>query len=383
VSIGLALAALVATIVLAACGSGIEQPPAAAASAGSGNEVKVEAKPSGSMTISNWPLYIDKKTVGDFEKETGVSVKYVEDVNSNEEFFAKLQPLLAEGKSGERSLFVVTDWMAKKMHELGYLQEFEPAAIPNFEKNLADNLRGASYDPGRDFAAPWQSGMTGIIVNKEKAPDVHSICDLFDPKYKGKVDMLNELRDTVPLVMEVRRRRRRTRHRSRLAESDRKNQGGGRIGADPALHRQRLRLRPDQRRRGGGDRLVGRRCAVAGRQPEHRMADARRRLHPLVGQHGDPGRGAEPDRRRGLDQLRLRPGPPGPDRGVRQLRQPGRRDQRSPAQGRTGSRQQQTDLPAGVVHEEVFDPALAEPRRRTEHQPSVQRGAERLSRWRR
>ncbi len=153
------------------------------------------------MTISNWPLYIDKKTVGDFEKETGVSVKYVEDVNSNEEFFAKLRPELAEGNSGGRSLFVVTDWMAKKMHELGYLQEFEPAAIPNFEKNLADNLRGASYDPGRNFAAPWQSGMTGIIVNKEKAPNIHSVCDLFDPKYKGKVDMLNELRDTVPLVM--------------------------------------------------------------------------------------------------------------------------------------------------------------------------------------
>ena len=185
---------------MSACGSGIEQPPAEAAGTSS-NQVKVAAKPSGEITISNWPLYIDKKTVGDFEKETGVTVKYKEDVNSNEEFFAKLRPQLAEGNSGERSLFVVTDWMANKMHEFGYLQEFEPAAIPNFEKNLVDNLRGVSYDPGRDFAAPWQSGMTGIIVNKEKAPDVHSICDLFDPQYKGKVDMLNELRDTVPLVM--------------------------------------------------------------------------------------------------------------------------------------------------------------------------------------
>src|SRR5664279_6639918 len=198
--LALALAALAATVVLTACGSGIEQPPAQAAATG-GNEAKIEGKPSGELTISNWPLYIDKKTVPDFEKETGVSVKYVEDVNSNEEFFAKMQPLLTNGESGGRSIFVVTDWMAKKMHEFGYLQEFEPAAIPNFEKNLADNLRGATYDPGRDFAAPWQSGMTGVIVNKKKAPDVHSVCDLFDPKYKGKVDMLNELRDTVPLVM--------------------------------------------------------------------------------------------------------------------------------------------------------------------------------------
>ena len=201
VSIGSVLFVLVAAVALAACGSGIEQPPDESAAGGKSNEVKVEGKPSGELTISNWPYYIDKQTVPDFEKETGVSVKYIEDVNSNEEFFAKMQPLLANGESGGRSLFIVTDWMAKRMHELGYLQEFEPAAIPNFEKNLADNLRGASYDPGRDFAAPWQSGMTGLVVNTEKAPDVHSICDLFNPKYKGKVDMLNELRDTVPLVM--------------------------------------------------------------------------------------------------------------------------------------------------------------------------------------
>jgi spermidine/putrescine transport system substrate-binding protein len=198
--LGLALMALAATIVLAACGSGIEEPPAVA-TGGSGDQVKIEGKPSGEVTISNWPLYIDKKTVPDFEKETGVSVKYAEDVNSNEEFFAKMQPLLANGQSGGRSLMIVTDWMAKKMHELGYLQEFDPAPMPNFEKNLVDNLRGVSYDPGRDFAAPWQSGMTGIIVNKDDAPEIKSVCDLFNPKYKGKIDMLNELRDTVPLVM--------------------------------------------------------------------------------------------------------------------------------------------------------------------------------------
>jgi spermidine/putrescine transport system substrate-binding protein len=33
------------------------------------------------------------------------------------------------------------------------------------------------------------------------APDITSVNDLFDPKYKGKVAMLSELRDTVPLVM--------------------------------------------------------------------------------------------------------------------------------------------------------------------------------------
>jgi spermidine/putrescine transport system substrate-binding protein len=163
--------------------------------------VKLEGKPSGSLTISTWPLYIDEETVPDFEKESGLKVDYKEDVNSNDEFFGKVQPLLAQGESGGRSMFVVTDWMAAKMHELGYLQSFDKSALPNVEANLVKNLRNPSFDPGRTYSIPWQSGMTGVIVRKDLAPDVHSVCDLFNPKYKGKVEMLNELRDTVPLVM--------------------------------------------------------------------------------------------------------------------------------------------------------------------------------------
>jgi spermidine/putrescine transport system substrate-binding protein len=62
-------------------------------------------------------------------------------------------------------------------------------------------LQHPTFDPNRDFSVPWQSGMTGLIVREDLAPDVHSICDLFNPKYKGKVEMLTEMRDTVPLVM--------------------------------------------------------------------------------------------------------------------------------------------------------------------------------------
>ena len=43
--------------------------------------------------------------------------------------------------------------------------------------------------------------MTGLIVNTDLAPDITSIEDIFDPKYKGQISVLTELRDTVPLVM--------------------------------------------------------------------------------------------------------------------------------------------------------------------------------------
>jgi spermidine/putrescine transport system substrate-binding protein len=112
-----------------------------------------------------------------------------------------VQPQLTNGESGGRSIMVLADYMVAKMIKLGYLEELNHEALPEVEANLAKNLRHVPFDPERQYSVPWQSGMTGIIVNKDKAPDVHSICDLFNPKYKGKVDLLNEVRETVPLVM--------------------------------------------------------------------------------------------------------------------------------------------------------------------------------------
>jgi spermidine/putrescine transport system substrate-binding protein len=194
-----ALAVLALALGLAACGGGgggIE-------GGGEANveTVKTEGKPSGSLTISNWPLYIDKGTIPAFEKASGVSVKYIEDINSNEEFFSKMQPLLQEGESGGRSIFVLAGYEIDKMYKLGYLQNLDKSVLPNVEQNLLPSLQHPPYDPNRSYSVPWQSGMTGVIVNTELAPEVRSICDLFDSQYKGKVDFLNEVRESVPLVM--------------------------------------------------------------------------------------------------------------------------------------------------------------------------------------
>jgi spermidine/putrescine transport system substrate-binding protein len=204
-----ALAVAAATLGLVACGgdSGLES--------GASDEPKevAEAGPvEGELTISNWPLYIDKAegsvdgpgtTLAEFSEETGVDVKYIEDVNDNFEFFGKLRPQLQNGDSGGRSMFVITDYMVDIMNNLGYLQELDKSALPNVEANLLDDLRSPDFDPERLVSVPWQSGMTGIIVRKDLAPDVDSIEDLFDPKYKGKVTFLGDMYDDVTLVMKM------------------------------------------------------------------------------------------------------------------------------------------------------------------------------------
>src|SRR5215207_9120448 len=198
--IALALIALGVALGLVACGGdeGIEGEEQATL-----QTAKAQGKASGELFVSNWPFYIDRKTVPEFEEATGISVKYVEDVNDNAAFFGKVQPLLERGESGGRDIFVVTDWMAKKMYELGYLQKLDQEAIAPALKHLKPTLRHPSIDPNRDYTLPWQGGMTGLVINKAEAPDVTSINDLFDPKYKGKVEMLSEMRDTVPLVMKA------------------------------------------------------------------------------------------------------------------------------------------------------------------------------------
>src|SRR3954447_23978658 len=185
----------------AGCGgsSGIEGSSSTAA-----KQVNAGGPVKGQLTMSQWPLYIDpgkKGTVAEFEHKFGVNVKYIEDINDNAEFFGKLQPLLADGQSGGRDLITVSDWLARKMYDLGYLQRLDYSKLPNVKRNLIPFLQHPPADPHRQFTVPWQSGMTGLIVRTDLAPGVNSICDLFDPKYKGKVDMLSELRDSVPMTL--------------------------------------------------------------------------------------------------------------------------------------------------------------------------------------
>ena len=201
--ISIALTMLVASLGAAACG-GDETVGGA-----SEEEVTVAASGpvEGTLTISNWPGYIDPGkdgSVAEFEEKTGASIEYIEDINSNLQFFGKMQPLLDQGKSGDRDIIVVTDWMAKRMYDLGYLQEINPDDIPTVLETLSPQfVSEGSYDPDHKFSIPWQGGMTGVWVNTSD-PDsdaATSVNDLFDPKLKGRVTVLDEMRDTVPLVM--------------------------------------------------------------------------------------------------------------------------------------------------------------------------------------
>jgi spermidine/putrescine transport system substrate-binding protein len=158
--------------------------------------------PIGNWTFSNWPLYIDKKVLKTFDKQFGGHVKYVEDINDNDEFYGKVRQQLQANQSIGRDIVVLTDPMAGKWVRNRYVQPLDKKNLPNVVSNLADNLKAIPYDKTREFTVPWQSGAIGLGYNPKKTGrELHSINDLFDPAFKGRVTMLSEPYDSANSVL--------------------------------------------------------------------------------------------------------------------------------------------------------------------------------------
>ncbi|WP_354437800.1 spermidine/putrescine ABC transporter substrate-binding protein [Marmoricola sp. OAE513] len=157
------------------------------------------------LVISNWPGYMDEDsptTLEDFEKRTGIKVRYDIDVNDNLEFFAKVRNQLGNCESSKRDMFMLTDWMAARMIQVGWIQKLDAAKVPNLHANLIDSLAKVGWDEKREYSAPWQSGMTGIAYNKKKVKEVKSFSDLLTrPDLKGRISLLSEMRDTMGFML--------------------------------------------------------------------------------------------------------------------------------------------------------------------------------------
>ncbi|MFJ4787117.1 spermidine/putrescine ABC transporter substrate-binding protein [Streptomyces sp. NPDC088794] len=163
------------------------------------------------VNFSNWTEYIDvddsgkhHPTLDAFRKRTGITVKYTEDINDNNEFFGKIKPQLAAGQDTGRDIIVLTDWLAARLIRLGWVQKLDPSHLPHAYANLSAQFRNPDWDPGRAYSYVWQ-GISTVIAYNKKALDgveVKSVSDLLDnPKLKGRVGFLSEMRDSIGMTL--------------------------------------------------------------------------------------------------------------------------------------------------------------------------------------
>ncbi len=183
---------------LAACGksdnsSSGSSAPAAPADDGS--------PATGKLRVSNWPLYMADGFVAAFQTATGLTVDYKEDFNDNEEWFAKNKEPLSRKQDIGADLVVPTQFLALRLHQLGWLNPISDARWTN-KKNLRADLLNPKGDEGRKVTAPYMSGMTGLAYNRAATGrDITTIDDLWDPAFKGKISLLADTQDGLGMIM--------------------------------------------------------------------------------------------------------------------------------------------------------------------------------------
>lgn len=189
---------------LAACGTGGD----AGGGAATGTATAAQDRSDSEKVVNwaNWTLYLDQDDDGNyptleaFTEQTGIEVNYSEDIDGNDTYYGKIQGQLANGQDIGQDIVVFTDWMAARMIRQGYAQELDEENIPN-KKNILPELAEVDFDPGRKRSLTWQSGFAGIAWNKEKVGELRSVSDLWRPELAGRVVVLDEMRDTVGLIM--------------------------------------------------------------------------------------------------------------------------------------------------------------------------------------
>jgi len=151
--------------------------------------------PATELNIYNWDTYIDPAIITDFEQRYGVKINY-EIFGSNEELYDKVK-----GGTTNYDIVVPSDYMVAIMREEKMLAPLDRTRIPNLQ-NIAPEFQNPFYDPGNRYCAPYQWGTMGIGYNlAATGKEISGLKDFFDPVYRGRVAMLDDMRLSLGVVL--------------------------------------------------------------------------------------------------------------------------------------------------------------------------------------
>jgi spermidine/putrescine transport system substrate-binding protein len=145
----------------------------------------------------NWSDYVPEEVLERFTTETGIAVR-LSTYDSNEAMYAKLK--LLEGKGYD--IAVPSTYYVDKMRREGLLHPLDRAQLPGF-KNLDPRHLDKPFDPGNVYSLPYLWGTTGIAVNAAKIDPatVQSWADLWNPRFKGRLLLPNDMREVFHLAL--------------------------------------------------------------------------------------------------------------------------------------------------------------------------------------
>lgn len=156
-----------------------------------GNSDNVED--STTLTVLNYGKYFDEEALKQFEKETGITVKY-EEYESPEEMYTKYK-----AGSIDYDVICTSEYMVERLILEGEVLEMDYDGLENY-KNLDNTIleMAAAYDKKHTYSLPYFYGTLGLLYDTTRvdASVVSSWDCLWDPTYANEIIMENSVRDT-------------------------------------------------------------------------------------------------------------------------------------------------------------------------------------------
>ena len=137
------------------------------------------------LNVFNWSDYVAPDTVANFERESGLRVRYGT-YESVPEMLAKVM----SGNSGWDVIFPSAEYI-QPMREMGLLASLRHDWLPNLSA-LDAQFQHPPWDPNLEWCVPYMHGATGIVFQRSLGWTPRAWSDLWDPRLAGKLTMLDD-----------------------------------------------------------------------------------------------------------------------------------------------------------------------------------------------
>ncbi len=145
---------------------------------------KKEAPENKVLRLLSWSGYAPADQIEKFKEETGITVEVT--LSNNEEMISKLRATRGGGFDLAQPS---QDRISAMVEEYQIYQpiDYSKVNVDQLDPSMLEATKKYTEVNGQSYAVPHVFGTSGLIVNKEKAPDVKDYKDLLDPKYTGRV----------------------------------------------------------------------------------------------------------------------------------------------------------------------------------------------------
>jgi len=142
------------------------------------------------LNVFIWSGYLPPETVKAFEAR--------HDVRVNVDLYDSLEALLAKLQAGNASYDVVcpSSYAVEILLAQGLLRPLDHSALPHLV-NVDPVWLDGDFDPGNRHTVPYFAGTCGIGYRRSRVGEVDSWAALWDPRWRGRVLMLDDPRETL------------------------------------------------------------------------------------------------------------------------------------------------------------------------------------------